>query len=296
MPTRVRATHAPAANPSPGVHGIHGVPIAVGSRSIVYARGADSVAKVPRAGTPSSWIRHEAAFTAMARSAGAPAPEVRAIEDHNEDHNGMTVAVYERIAGSSLWQHVADNQHAADNEHRAATAGVHLARIHAALFQLPAPVSLPSLAERLRCKIRNVAAADPSVAAFLHNPFPTDPPVAALCHGDLHPGNVIMGPTGPVVIDWFDVAVGDPMADVARTVLLLEESRPAHLPGGSDAIRALLARSYFAELQQRMTVDHSRVARWKVIHAVARRAERVVALEADSLLDHEDAKRIEHVR
>jgi aminoglycoside phosphotransferase (APT) family kinase protein len=46
----------------------------------------------------------------------------------------------------------------------------------------------------------------------------------AVCHGDLHPGNVIMSPQGPVIIDWIDASRGDPLADVARSVLLLRHS------------------------------------------------------------------------
>jgi aminoglycoside phosphotransferase (APT) family kinase protein len=38
---------------------------------------------------------------------------------------------------------------------------------------------------------------------------------ASLLHRDLHPGNVIRSPAGPVVIDWTNAAAGDPAFDVA---------------------------------------------------------------------------------
>jgi aminoglycoside phosphotransferase (APT) family kinase protein len=38
---------------------------------------------------------------------------------------------------------------------------------------------------------------------------------AMLLHRDLHPGNVILSPGGPVVIDWTNAAAGDPAVDVA---------------------------------------------------------------------------------
>ena len=41
----------------------------------------------------------------------------------------------------------------------------------------------------------------------------------ALIHGDLHPGNVVLGPDGPVLIDWSDGAVGHPFIDLPTFLL-----------------------------------------------------------------------------
>jgi aminoglycoside phosphotransferase (APT) family kinase protein len=43
----------------------------------------------------------------------------------------------------------------------------------------------------------------------------------AILHLDLHPLNVMMSTRGPVVIDWANAAVGDPLTDVAFTYVLL---------------------------------------------------------------------------
>jgi hypothetical protein len=40
---------------------------------------------------------------------------------------------------------------------------------------------------------------------------------AAVCHGDMHPGDVILAPSGPTVIDWMTATCGPPEADLART-------------------------------------------------------------------------------
>jgi aminoglycoside phosphotransferase (APT) family kinase protein len=49
-----------------------------------------------------------------------------------------------------------------------------------------------------------------------------------LLHRDLHPLNVLMTPTGPVVIDWANCAHGDPSYDVADTWVLFAT---ADVPG-----------------------------------------------------------------
>jgi aminoglycoside phosphotransferase (APT) family kinase protein len=48
-----------------------------------------------------------------------------------------------------------------------------------------------------------------------------DAPGDAVLHLDLHPGNVILSPDGPVVIDWSNVHRGDPGADVALTWVVM---------------------------------------------------------------------------
>ena len=40
-------------------------------------------------------------------------------------------------------------------------------------------------------------------------------------HLDLHPGNVILSPTGPVVIDWSNASAGDPAIDLAMTMVVI---------------------------------------------------------------------------
>jgi hypothetical protein len=42
-----------------------------------------------------------------------------------------------------------------------------------------------------------------------------------VCHGDFHPGNVLLTDRGPIVIDWMTARHGNPWADMARTNLLL---------------------------------------------------------------------------
>jgi aminoglycoside phosphotransferase (APT) family kinase protein len=45
-----------------------------------------------------------------------------------------------------------------------------------------------------------------------------------ICHWDFHPGNIIMTARGPVVIDWSEAVLGNPLADAAMTWLLLRVS------------------------------------------------------------------------
>lgn len=42
-----------------------------------------------------------------------------------------------------------------------------------------------------------------------------------LCHGDFHPDQLLLTKTGPVIIDWMTAQQGHPLADVAKTAVLL---------------------------------------------------------------------------
>ena len=52
----------------------------------------------------------------------------------------------------------------------------------------------------------------------------------AILHLDLHPDNVILTATGPMIIDWSNVAVGDPLADVMTTWMVMATSSPDGVP------------------------------------------------------------------
>jgi aminoglycoside phosphotransferase (APT) family kinase protein len=85
--------------------------------------------------------------------------------------------------------------------------GALLADLHRRLHRIPAPDGLPA---RLSNGDR-------------------------LLHLDLHPDNVLLAPTGPVVIDWSNAARGDPADDVALTWAIIATS----VVPGSLAFRTL---------------------------------------------------------
>ena len=182
--------------------------------------------KVPDPSTPSGWILSEAEYTEAVRAVGAPAPRLLGVEEIA----GRVASVWERVEGTSMWQHVVDRPD------RSAELGRMLADVQLALFELVPPVTLPNQRDRLASKIRRSAATvDASLARAL-DLLPA--PVAAprLCHGDLHPSNVILSGDGPMIVDWFDASRGDPIADVARSLSPCSATAPTRPPTYLDLI------------------------------------------------------------
>lgn len=68
-----------------------------------------------------------------------------------------------------------------------------------------------------------------------------------LCHGDFCPGNVIITPEKPIVIDFMNICAGDYFYDVARTVYLIQYTPVPPVPGEVKALLKLkedLANAY----------------------------------------------------
>jgi aminoglycoside phosphotransferase (APT) family kinase protein len=242
--------------------------VARGSRSTVHSYGRGAVVKVPDPSTPESWIRYEARYAEAARIAGAPVPRLLGMEEVA----GRTASVWEHVEGMSMWQHVVDRPD------RSAELGRLLAELQLALFELVPAVALPRQRDRLTSKIRWAAASiDESLVQALEL-LPPDSAALHLCHGDLHPSNVLLGPEGPMIVDWFDASRGDPVADVARSSLVLLSDGtdpPRHLPGSDGGTLGAMTDAYLARLSEGLDIDQNLLRRWQAVNAVARMAEGV---------------------
>jgi aminoglycoside phosphotransferase (APT) family kinase protein len=242
--------------------------VARGSRSVVHAYGRGAVVKVPKPTTPASWIHAEAEYVEAVRACGAPAPALLGMEQVF----GRPASVWERVDGPSLWQQVVDRPD------RSAEIGRRLGEVQLALFELVPPVRLPDQRDRLVSKIRwSAANVDASVGLALELLPPRDG-TPRLCHGDLHPSNVIVSERGPVLVDWFDASRGERVADIARSSLTLlgdGAATPSHLPGSDRGTLAVLTGAYLSRLQESLDIPADVLSLWQAINAAARLAEGV---------------------
>jgi aminoglycoside phosphotransferase (APT) family kinase protein len=240
--------------------------VAHGSRSWVHAYGRGAVVKVPKPTTPDSWIVSEAEYGDAVRGAGAPAPSLLGIEKIA----GRQASVWERADGVSMWQHVVERPD------RSAEMGRLLAEVQQELFELVPPVTLPAQRDRLTSKIRWSAANVDAALAVALALLPAEAGTPRLCHGDLHPSNVILSDDGPRIVDWFDASRGDRVADVARSLLtLLGEgaTAPRHLPGSDTGTLGVLTDAYLLRLREGLDIGPDLLSLWQAINAAARLAE-----------------------
>ena len=102
-------------------------------------------------------------------------------------------------------------------------------------------------------------------------------PGGRVLHLDLHPGNVMLTPAGPVVIDWSNVAAGPAAADVAMAWLIIATSEvdapPLLLRPAISSVRAVLLRRFRALVRDDPRPELARVARARMADRNVRPAE-----------------------
>ncbi len=163
----------------------------------------------------------EAQVMEWVRAQGYPCPAVVEVVD-----DGM---IMERIEGRSMLDELMAHPW------RLRSQATLLADLHGWLHRLVVPVELRGLLPQP------------------YGPGPTP------LHLDLHPGNVMLGPQGPVVIDWSNAAVGPGAVDVAEAWLLMAA---AGLPGSAidrvttAVFRPLLVRAFLHD------TDRAAAAQW----------------------------------
>ena len=187
-----------------------GPTLARGNTAEIRALGNGRVCKLYDDPEAVESARYEARATRLANDAGLPVPAV----DGVATVDGRPGVVLERVDGPSLLD---------DLEGRPwtlASGARTLADLHARIHGRRAP-DLPPLTDRLRARIERASDVSAAVRERALAVLASLPDDDRLLHGDLHPGNVLLGERGPVVIDWLDASAGPPAADVARTRLLL---------------------------------------------------------------------------
>ncbi len=200
------------------------------------------------------------------KEAGGPSPAVYGIVTVD----GRPGLIMERIRGPSLLARLAARPWTV----RAAArmmADLHL-RVHA----IAAPAEIVSVHDRLEAQMHSKRVPTDLSEAGLEL-LELLPAGDRVCHGDFHPDNIMVSDAGAIVIDWTNLANGDPHADVARTLVLGRWGIPPDVPltlrllakGG----RHLLLRRYLSAYQRSSPLNSELLGRWELVVAIARLSE-----------------------
>ncbi len=242
-------------------------PFARGRTAEVFAWKDGQVLKLFYDWVPSTWVETEAKVSRAVCEAGLPAPAVEGVVEADGRHG----IVFERVEGPSMLAEWKSKPWVLVRSAR------QLGELHAAIHALPG-AGLPAYRERLEGGIRAVQALPAHLKEAALSALARLPDGDALCHGDFHPDNVIMAARGPIIIDWMTAVRGNPLADVARTSLLL---RLGALPPGTRGAwlieigRNLYHTIYLRRYLQLRPASREAIAAWQMPVAAARLNENV---------------------
>lgn len=258
----------------------------------MFRYGNDAVAKMLNPGVPSDWAGVEASITESVRELGVPAPMVLDVTVLD----GRPTIVFEIVEGPSMWQLMVEDRGATSTLMQDFVAIQR--QIHAAGI----PGRLPGFIERVCSKIAQVDVVDAVERRLATDMARTLPHGAALLHGDFHPGNIVMGAGGPVVIDWFDASIGHPAADIVRSSLLVGAdvlTDRSHLPGATDDHLREIQAAYLADVDDVLTSVGDHLDDWRAVTALSRLAE-LTSDDAGALIasweHHRDRSRCRSMR
>ena len=237
-----------------------GKKIGVGRSAQVFCWGDRQVIKLFPQKTLAAFIKYETWVTKFAYQAGLPVPHVEGVIEI-EGRKGI---VSERILGNSMLTNIRLKPWKIFYFARL------LAELQTQIHQCSIP-KLPSLKYQRKLQIEAVKVLPLEQRQQILNLLDRLPTGQSLCHGDFHPDNIILSPNKSTIIDWSGAVQGNPLADVARTLLLLSFG---NTPTNLTWIPLMFFRGLFCAvyLQRYLKLNHvtwKQVTPWLATEAAA---------------------------
>jgi Ser/Thr protein kinase RdoA (MazF antagonist) len=199
------------------MQGSLGEKIGEGTFADVHAWAPGQVVKLFKAGRSRRIAGHEARMTRAAFAAGAPAPEVLG-EVTLDGRFGIVLA---RLDGPTLLQL------SRTGAMTSRQVGSILATLAMSVHKTPPPADVLSMRDWMDGTLRLSGGTLPKhIATGILPLIERLSPGDGLCHGDLHPGNVIMTADGPRLIDWTGTVRAPAALDLGICHILLSELTP----------------------------------------------------------------------
>lgn len=234
-----------------------------GTSGQVYRYGNDTVVKLFFPEVPAENIGFEARITKHVNESGLPAAKVYDIIEID----GRKGIVYQDLEGIALLKILGHQVH------RIFYWADVLAKIHSSIHNCTPPKNLPSQKELLADWIVTAQGLTTTQKDKAIKYMDSLPDGTRLCHNDLHPDNIVMTKAGLIVIDWTCTRLGDPLADVAYSMMVIQIGEvQSDTPGQGGIAIGRLAYSWLY-VRRYLKINGGSMAdvlRWRLPLAAAR--------------------------
>jgi len=255
-----------------------------GRTAEIYEWNDGYILKLYRDWCPPHWVEHESKVAHAITEAGISTPAAGEIVEVNQ-RRGL---VYERVTGISMLQDMNARPWMILKHART------LADLQTKIHKLSIS-GLYSYKDGLTHSIRRASQLGDDLREKVIIHLATLADGEKVCHGDFHPGNVLLTDKGAVVIDWMTASSGNPWADVARTSMLLTIGAKSAGKQVSPMIRFLISlyhRTYLKHYIQLFPDKNNELKQWTPVIAAARldehierESEALVKMTQDGLTD-----------
>lgn len=217
--------------------------IGVGNTAEVYEYEENKVIKLFYEGYPKESMLKEFQNASIIKECSFLKPKVHTLVTL-DNRNGI---VYDKVAGESLYDQL---MRTGDISH----CGKVLSQVHGEMLDHPG-TGLDPFHDIIRNSITwNSEFSDSRKTKLLHL-LENLPEENTICHGDFHPGNILLQEDNAYIIDFMNLCYGNPYMDIARTVYLVEMTP---IPD------AILEKEKFLEIKKIITsiyLDHMGIDR-----------------------------------
>lgn len=186
-------------------------PIAHGRTADVYVWEEGYVLKLFHNWFSLEDIEYEQKIAHAVHASGVKSPAVGDLVQV-QGRNGL---IYERVEGKSMLEMFQQKPW------RVIQYGRMLAKLHTQMHECVFEADVPSQRMKLQYKIKSADALPAHLRPRLLDALSSLPDGDRVCHGDFHPANVLMNGGDATIIDWIDSSRGNPLADVARTSIII---------------------------------------------------------------------------
>lgn len=187
--------------------------IATGNTANLYLWN-NKVVKIFKENLPSTESFYEAKKQEYAFSCGLNVPKVLEVRKIN----GKQAIIMEFINGETLGHHLLKNLNRAERYINVLVTNQKI--IHEVKVESD---DIERMDSKVHRKIESATSLNQRQKQALLSKLNSLKYVPRLCHGDLHPFNLIINQDVVSIIDWVDASAGDIRADVCRTYLLLSQ-------------------------------------------------------------------------
>lgn len=252
--------------------------IGLGRTAEVFAWEPHQVLKLFYEGCPPAWSTNELTIGRLIAPLPLPTPKLLGTVTLN-NRPGL---IYERVDGVSMF-HLSNAK-----PWRLVPLARQLAELHTEIHKYPG-TGLPSERDAFFEMLQLTPDLPTHLKPRLLSLAEKLPDGNALCHFDFHPDQVLVTAKGLVVVDWMTAQQSHPLADVARTAVILSVGRVPYGGPTKQLIthlwRRAFLRTYLARyLELHPGVTQNEIRLWMIPLAAGRLNERIAG-EKEPLLN-----------